>query len=120
MTENLLVKGGHASGEEIEDLLYVSGGEYSFYSNRIDTRHTHGTGCTLASGIATGLGAGMPLHAATERAVAFVQRTIAKAPQFGAGHGPLGHALGRTPFYDALAALDENGWDAEGFSARWS
>lgn len=119
MTQNLLVKGGHASGAEIEDLLYVPDGEYSFYSRRIDTRHTHGTGCTLASGIATGLGAGMSLDIATDRAIALVQRAIANAPGLGAGHGPLGHALGRTPFYDALAALDQQGWDAEAFSARW-
>lgn len=120
MTQNLLVKGGHASGAEIEDLLYVPDGEYSFYSRRIDTRHTHGTGCTLASGIAAGLGAGMSLDVATDRAIALVQRAIANAPGLGAGHGPLGHALGRTPFYDALAALEEQGWDAEAFSARWS
>jgi hydroxymethylpyrimidine/phosphomethylpyrimidine kinase len=120
LTKNLLVKGGHASGDEIEDVLYVPGGEYSFYSRRIDTQHTHGTGCTLASGIATGLGAGMPLDVATERAVNFVQRAIACAPGFGGGHGPLGHSLDRVPFYDALAATDAEGWNPEAFAARWS
>lgn len=120
MTANLLVKGGHGTAETIEDLLYVPGGEYSFYSPRVDTPHTHGTGCTLASAIAAGLGAGMPLEVATDRAVAFVQRAITFAPEIGDGHGPLGHSLGRTPFYDALAALDSTGWHAADFAAKWS
>lgn len=118
-TANLLVKGGHADGEQIEDLLYINAGEYTFRSPRIDTVHTHGTGCTLASGIATGLGAGLAMDVAVERAIAFVGRAIAAAPEFGAGHGPLGHTLGRTPFYDLLAAIDKNGWDAARFAARW-
>lgn len=119
-TTNLLVKGGHGSGERIEDLLYVDGGEFSFWSDRIDTVHTHGTGCTLASAIATGLGAGISLDVAVERGIAFVGKAIAAAPGFGSGHGPMGHTLGRVPFYDALAALDVSGWDAAAFAARWS
>jgi hydroxymethylpyrimidine/phosphomethylpyrimidine kinase len=119
-TANLLIKDGHGDGESIEDLLITPYGEYSFYSQRIDTRHTHGTGCTLASAIATGLGSGLRIDDAVDRAIAFVQKAIAAAPGFGAGNGPLGHNLGRVPFYDALAALDEKGWDAAAFSARWS
>lgn len=119
-TENLLIKGGHSAEDRIEDLLIVDGGEFSYYSERIDTVHTHGTGCTLASAIATGLGAGMSIDAAVERGIAFVQKAIAAAPGLGGGHGPLGHSLGRTPFYDALAALDGSGWDAAAFAGRWS
>ncbi|WP_031440340.1 bifunctional hydroxymethylpyrimidine kinase/phosphomethylpyrimidine kinase, partial [Sphingomonas sp. FUKUSWIS1] len=65
---------------------------------RIETRHAHGTGCTLASGIATGLGQGMPLDAAIARAIAFVRAALAQPPGLGAGHGPMGHALGVSPF----------------------
>jgi hydroxymethylpyrimidine/phosphomethylpyrimidine kinase len=117
---NLLIKDGHGDGERIEDLLVTPHGDYSFYSKRIDTRHTHGTGCTLASAIATGLGEGLQIDDAVDRGIAFVQRAIAAAPGFGKGNGPLGHTLGRTPFYDLLAALDTNGWDAKAFAARWS
>ena len=119
-TENLLIKGGHAEGEEIEDLLVVPGGEYSFWSKRIDTMHTHGTGCSLASGIATGIGAGLTLDNATERAIAFVGKALAAAPELGSGHGPLGHSLQRVPFYDYLAATDSKGFDAAAFAAKWA
>jgi hydroxymethylpyrimidine/phosphomethylpyrimidine kinase len=119
-TANLLIKDGHGEGERIEDLLITPQGEFSFCSQRIATRHTHGTGCTLASAIATGLGGGLRINDAVDRAIAFVQKAITAAPGFGAGNGPLGHNLGRVPFYDALAALDANGWDAAAFSARWS
>jgi len=118
-SKNLLVKGGHAVGERIEDILYTPHGEYSFWSARIDTRHTHGTGCTLASGIATGLGAGIQLDNAVDRAIRFVGQVLAAAPGFGKGAGPMGHAMGRVPFYDLVAALDETGWDAAAFAAKW-
>jgi hypothetical protein len=65
----LLVKGGHATGDTIEDRLVTDAGNTVWTHPRIDTRHTHGTGCTLASGIATGLGAGMPLADAVSDAV---------------------------------------------------
>ena len=60
-------------------------------SERVETRHTHGTGCTLASAIATGIAQGMALHAAIERAHDFVQQAIRNAPGFGQGHGPIDH-----------------------------
>ena len=117
---NLLVKGGHGTGETIEDLLYVPGGEYSYWSPRVDTAHTHGTGCTLASAIATGLGSGLSLDIAVERGIAFVGKVIACAPCLGGGNGPLGHTMARVPFYDALAAADTAGWDAAAFAAKWA
>ncbi len=87
----LLVKGGHAEGEEVVDRLVSSDGEIARWSNpRIRTRHTHGTGCTLASGIAAGLGAQLDLPRAIARAISFVRASLAAAPGLGKGHGPMG------------------------------
>lgn len=99
----VLVKGGHGGGDVVEDRLVTADGETIWTHPRRETRHTHGTGCTLASGIATGLGDGLSLVDAVGRAIAYVQATLAAAPGLGAGHGPMGHALGLTPFA-ALAA----------------
>ncbi|NII57465.1 bifunctional hydroxymethylpyrimidine kinase/phosphomethylpyrimidine kinase [Sphingomonas aerolata] len=94
----VLVKGGHAEGPRVTDRLVTDAGETRWTNPRIETRHAHGTGCTLASGIATGLGQGMPLDAAIARAIAFVRAALAQPPGLGAGHGPMGHALGVSPF----------------------
>ncbi|MCF3945647.1 bifunctional hydroxymethylpyrimidine kinase/phosphomethylpyrimidine kinase [Acidiphilium iwatense] len=88
----VLVKGGHFAGDEAVDFL-VSGDEVTeFRQPRIVSRHTHGTGCTLASAIALGLGAGLGLREATGQARDFLQKVLLAAPGFGAGQGPLGHA----------------------------
>ncbi|MEG3161727.1 bifunctional hydroxymethylpyrimidine kinase/phosphomethylpyrimidine kinase [Sphingomonas sp. LB2R24] len=94
----VLMKGGHAEGPDITDRLITNAGETRWTNPRIETRHAHGTGCTLASGIATGLAQGLPLDAAIARAIAFVRAALANAPGLGAGHGPMGHALGNSPF----------------------
>ncbi|MEG3163634.1 bifunctional hydroxymethylpyrimidine kinase/phosphomethylpyrimidine kinase [Sphingomonas sp. PB2P19] len=94
----LLVKGGHGDGAVVEDRLIAADGETRWANPRIDTQHSHGTGCTLASGIAVGLAAGLPLADAIGRAIAFVRAALAAAPALGAGHGPMGHALGKIPF----------------------
>jgi len=95
----LLVKGGHGGGGQVVDRLVGLSGEIARWSEpRIDTPHTHGTGCTLASAVATGLGAGMGPAEATGRAIAYVRAAIANAPGLGGGHGPMGHALGVMPF----------------------
>ncbi len=94
----VLVKGGHAEGPHITDRLVTDASETRWTNPRIETRHAHGTGCTLASGIATGLAQGLPLDAAIERAITFVRAALANAPGLGAGHGPMGHALGNSPF----------------------
>lgn len=86
-----LVKGGHMSGGDVEDVLVTCDGVQSFRNERIDTTSTHGTGCTLASAIATGLAQGMPLNAAVERAINYVHQAIRTAPGYGGGHGPLNH-----------------------------
>ena len=87
----VLAKGGHLGGDEIVDWLVTRNGHTRFASPRIASRHTHGTGCTLASAIAVGLGRGEPLADAVAAARTFVADAIAHAPGFGAGHGPLGH-----------------------------
>jgi hydroxymethylpyrimidine/phosphomethylpyrimidine kinase len=88
----VLVKGGHLSGGIVSDVLVTAAGIRAWESPRIDTRHTHGTGCTLASAIAAGLAQGLDVEDAVTRARAYVQRAIASAPGLGRGHGPLDHA----------------------------
>ena len=88
----VLLKGGHLPGDTVYDVLATASGLRVWDSPRIDSRHTHGTGCTLASAIAAGLAQGMAVEAAVERAREYVRRAIASAPGFGCGHGPLDHA----------------------------
>ncbi len=88
-----LAKGGDAVGAVVEDRLVSSGQPDRVWQvPRIATRHTHGTGCTLASAIATELGRGASLADAVDRGRQFVRAALLAAPGFGAGHGPLGHA----------------------------
>ena len=87
----VLAKGGHLAGDEVVDWLVTRNGHTRFAGPRIVTRHTHGTGCTLASAIAVGLGRSEPLTDAVAAARAYVAGAIVHAPGFGAGHGPLGH-----------------------------
>ncbi len=87
----VLMKGGHLPGPEVTDLLVDKTGARYFSSPRIESRHTHGTGCTLASAIATGLAQGMALDDAVGRARDYVLEAIRSAPGYGSGHGPLNH-----------------------------
>ncbi len=89
----VLLTGGHLEGAEVIDVLATKAGITAFRAPRIVTRHTHGTGCTLASAVAAGLAQGMALHPAVARAHAYVRAAIAAAPGFGSGHGPLNHAV---------------------------
>ena len=89
----VLLKGGHLHGDRVVDLLATEDGVEAFEAPRIDSRHTHGTGCTLASAIATGLAQGMTLRQSVVRARAYVRRAILSAPGYGAGHGPLDHGV---------------------------
>ena len=87
----VLLKGGHGAGPVVIDRLYgTNGARRQWEGARIETRSTHGTGCTLASAIATGLGQGMTLEEAIERAIAFVRAALLAAPGLGQGHGPMG------------------------------
>jgi len=88
----VLVKGGHLEGHLTVDLLLTAEGLTRFADLRIDTRHSHGTGCTLASAISCGTAQGLPLPDAVARARAYVRRALETAPGFGRGNGPLNHA----------------------------
>jgi hydroxymethylpyrimidine/phosphomethylpyrimidine kinase len=88
----VLAKGGHGEGARILDLLIDPATRAaSFEDERIDTPHTHGTGCTLSSAIATLLGHGQTLEHAVRLGRQFVRKALTAAPGFGAGHGPMGH-----------------------------
>ncbi len=89
----VLMKGGHLEGDKVIDLLFHDGRFDRFEDDRIASRHTHGTGCTLASAIAAGLAQRMGLHDAVVRARSYVRRAIETAPGLGRGHGPLNHAV---------------------------
>jgi hydroxymethylpyrimidine/phosphomethylpyrimidine kinase len=90
-----LIKGGHLKGNEIVDVLVTKEGAREYRHPRLETRNTHGTGCTVSAAIAAGLALGDPLDRAVERALDFVHRAIAAAPPLGSptGHGPLNHSV---------------------------
>ena len=92
-----LVKGGHMEGHELVDVFFDGDAVHHFRHDRIDTTSTHGTGCTLSAGVAAGLALGAALPAAVERALDFVHRAIAQAPNLGRGHGPLNHLIAPSP-----------------------
>ncbi|MAN45228.1 MAG: bifunctional hydroxymethylpyrimidine kinase/phosphomethylpyrimidine kinase [Alphaproteobacteria bacterium] len=87
----VLVKGGHIGGSIIHDVLQTTTGEWIFESPRIETTSTHGTGCTLASGIAALLGQGLSVPDSVERARDYLLEAIRTAKGFGHGHGPVNH-----------------------------
>ncbi len=87
-----LAKGGDADGAEVTDTLFRPGKvPLSWTDPRIDTRHNHGTGCTLSSAIATLLAQGNSLEDAIAKARTFVRAALEAAPGFGSGSGPMGH-----------------------------
>jgi hydroxymethylpyrimidine/phosphomethylpyrimidine kinase len=90
---HVLFKGGHALGPVVRDILAdgETGELVVLEAPRIETRHTHGTGCTLASAIASGLAQKQSLPEAVRRAHSYVQEALRTAPGLGAGHGPLNH-----------------------------
>lgn len=93
---NVLLKGGHLTGDEVEDWLYQDGGAPQFHkwrNPRINTRNTHGTGCTLSSAIAAFLAQGADVVTAVERGRAYLQEALAAGVPFrlGRGAGPVHH-----------------------------
>lgn len=87
-----LAKGGDADGPMVEDRLVRPGMDHVVWSDaRIVTKHTHGTGCTLSSAVATHLARGLPLDEAVAEARKFVREALKAAPGYGFGSGPLGH-----------------------------
>jgi hydroxymethylpyrimidine/phosphomethylpyrimidine kinase len=87
----VLVKGGHLDLPEAIDVLWDGHTMREFRAPRLASRHTHGTGCTLASAIAANLALGRPLDEAVERAKAYVSHAIQHGLAIGHGHGPLDH-----------------------------
>ncbi|MBI1276336.1 bifunctional hydroxymethylpyrimidine kinase/phosphomethylpyrimidine kinase [bacterium] len=88
----VLLKGGHLPGAVLKDRLLTAQGDYHVWEGeRIDTVHTHGTGCTLASAISAHLSRGESIVNAVQNARNYVASAIRHAPGFGSGHGPLGH-----------------------------
>jgi hydroxymethylpyrimidine/phosphomethylpyrimidine kinase len=94
----VLLKGGHLEGPRVVDMLITADDIIRFEDSRIDSTATHGTGCTLASGIAAGLADKMPLPEAVARARAYVRKAMLTAPGLGKGHGPLNHGHTVGPF----------------------
>lgn len=86
-----LVKGGHIHGARVRDVLLTPAGVRVFESPRMDTKATHGTGCTLASAIAAYVAQGLEIEPAVGRARDYLMAAIAAAPGFGQGCQPLGH-----------------------------
>ena len=87
--QSVILTGGHLNSEIVCDVLATEAGTEVFKSPRIESAHTHGTGCTLASGIAAGLAQGMTLRDSLMRARAFVRQAITRAPGYGKGCGPM-------------------------------
>ena len=87
----VLCKGGHLPGDEVVDVMYASGEWTEFRDPRIDTRHTHGTGCALAAGIAAQIARGAGLVEAVGRARAFVRAGLEQGIRVGRGNNPLNH-----------------------------
>lgn len=88
----VVVKGGHfQSGDTVTDVVVTAGHEFELTGPRIDTRHTHGTGCTFSAAVAAGLARGEPLDNVLRSARSYVEGAIRHAPGLGRGHGPLGH-----------------------------
>ena len=86
----VVVKGGHSEGDAI-DILFNGEAFYEYPSARVDTKHTHGTGCTFSSAIASNLALGLPVCKAVERAKEYINAAIINAPKLGKGNGPTHH-----------------------------
>ncbi|MHB9132264.1 MAG: bifunctional hydroxymethylpyrimidine kinase/phosphomethylpyrimidine kinase [Armatimonadota bacterium] len=89
----VLIKGGHGIGDVIEDLLLTAhDAELAIFTHaRLDSKHTHGTGCTLSSAITARLAGDIPLPIAVEEAITWLHGAIANAWPLGHGHGPVHH-----------------------------
>ena len=86
----VLIKGGHSEGEPI-DVLYDGDEFYYYTAERIDTKNTHGTGCTYSSAITSNLALGMSIDEAVDKAKEYVTTAIRHSLEIGKGHGPTHH-----------------------------
>ncbi|MDR2185965.1 MAG: bifunctional hydroxymethylpyrimidine kinase/phosphomethylpyrimidine kinase [Treponema sp.] len=91
---HILIKGGHRLGTSAEDLFYSGGRVVRLPAGRIETRHTHGTGCTLSSAIACRLALGDSPEAAVRAAKDYITQAIKDCYALGGGNGPVGHLAG--------------------------
>lgn len=88
---NVLLKGGHLTGNQLVDILYYDNQHFEYHTTRIDTINTHGTGCSLSSSLAANLANGLSLEIATEKAINYVQNGIIQNYPIGKGKGPINH-----------------------------
>src|SRR5690606_10852633 len=88
-----LLKGGHLDGDELVDILFDGRDFREWRRPKLQTRNTHGTGCTLSAAIAAGLARGRPLGDAVDAALTYLHAALVAAPGLGAGHGPLNHLV---------------------------
>ena len=99
----VLVKGGHLQGEEMTDVLQLKNREepFLFSAPQIESKNTHGTGCTLSSAIATYLALGEPIEKAVAKAKDYLYKGISagKDIHIGQGHGPLNHLYAPVPMH---------------------
>ena len=88
---NVLIKGGHFKSKKLHDIFVNKNEIKIFTSNRLKTRNTHGTGCTLSTAITSFLSCGKPLKKSCELGIKYVNSAILTNPKFGKGHGPINH-----------------------------
>ena len=88
--KNVIIKGGHKEGDAT-DILYDGKDYFEYTTNRVDTIHTHGTGCTFSSAIASNLALGLTIDKAVKKAKDYIQTAITNTPQIGNGNGPIHH-----------------------------
>jgi len=89
----VLLKGGHLSGRDVVDLLYDGERFVALRAPRLETNHTHGTGCTYAAAIAALIARGLPVEHAVRQAHAYLHDAIVHAPAIGRGYGPVNHLV---------------------------
>ena len=89
--KNVLIKGGHLKSKIMQD-IFLNKNEISVFKNKkINTKNTHGTGCTLSSAITAYFACGKTLKKSCEMAIKYVNEAIATRPNYGKGHGPINH-----------------------------
>lgn len=90
----VLIKGGHWEGPEAVDVLFGAGGPHSFRAPRLESRHTHGAGCTLSAAITANLAKGRDLVQSVHEAKGYLTEALRRGIPLGHGHGPLNHGWG--------------------------
>jgi hydroxymethylpyrimidine/phosphomethylpyrimidine kinase len=86
-----LIKGGHLKSKNIQDIFLSKNDILVFKNKKINTKNTHGTGCTLSSAIAAYYSCGKTLKKSCEMAIKYVNHSIGTGPGYGKGHGPINH-----------------------------